>query len=1727
MDTETAESVQEHLGDDVQVCNTIKSGFCTKNSSDPCVFCGSVVHLSENCVSSVSKMRKVAKAKDLCFLCLSSNFNVFHECECNSLCVNQCCKLKPPHSSVLCKLPAPPTLTCVLISSGFDVVNSFNRLSTMLLWFEDPVSRRLVVLRCMLDTGASHSYILSRSARFLNLTCLGKVRASISSFGKVEVKDCRVVLSSIFGKSSSSETSKRLTFLEVDRLCHPETSKELSTLQRDVISEKGVVLADPEAAISGSLPIDVVIGQDFYYSLVDGGNLVLPDGLRLVHTVYDTFMLAGGVGYSCQKSLESSCNPIASTTTTLNSDEEHVSLDDFTRLDILGISSEEEVHPVLEYYNKTTKVKDGRVEVCLPKKGPQIKKLCPLFSMSFSRTLAGYRRMKRKEDPSEFDKYSGVMKEYLEKGILEKVKCLGSVQEVQQSLARDPAVYDRVCVTNEDTPVHYLPHHPVYKASTGKLRVVYDGKARPYKGAYSLNDSLETGPNLMNSIMYVMMRFRKGKFAAKADIEKAYLMVSICQEDRDLLRIIWIVDGQVWVYRFTRLPFGLSCASFLLAATMLKALDDLSMEKELRDCILSSFYVDDSMFSERSLQALLERKKICVESFDGVGMVLREWTSNDPEARALFSEEEGRELPEVETALGLRWNVVADTISINDQRLLPLIGKKPATKRGLWRFINKLYDPLGLICPYTIQAKHLSREVCKKVKGWDSHLPTALAEKVSRWTEDFVHLKDIVLPRCIEVDQPVWRKLVGFCDASSTGIAALVYLVSSDGSRTISHLVKGNTHIPKEHLKSNIPRLELIGAVMLSNLMVSVRKAYPEISAVDIHYFTDSADVLFWICSGASHSDVFTSNRISDIRKVTDPEHWKHVTSAKNPADVPSRGCSLVKLKSMPLYWNGPDFIREGMVDEDSTVSGYNKAYVQEKPYTELTTRVNIASNTSMPVDSTCNTGSVIDVPNCTISSVIDVSRFGTYNKLIKTSSFVLKFINKLDCLRSARLSKPILCKNINKKSQSSACFRRRAELMWVQSTQQAHFPQLFLLAKNQKAKVDPSSKSLFFEHNVALDQAMGILCCTTRMRDSCLPIESVYPMLLPHRSVFTDLLVRHMHERVGHMGVPQTLSHLRSEFWVLQGRRAVQKVLRRCNPCRRVEGKCFPLPPHPPLPDFRTQRARAFSSVGLDFMGPLKILEDGELLKVYVLLLTCASTRAVHLEAVKSLAINDFMLAMDRFFAAKGVPDHIESDNAGTFVRTNRELKSLFKNKQVEEYFEQKRINWNFYTSRSPHMGGFIEKLNDIFKRICAKTFGKAKLNFEQFRTMIAYAGAVMNDRPLTYVYSNNNSEGQSLSPSMLTLGYSLLEPPHLRMSHKKDAIAKKYGEQFVLLEQVKNLFWEKWSSEYLSELFEKHVKAKRPRPGFPVPKIGDVCLLKNENLPRRKWGLCRVLGFKTPKRDGYIRECRVQRLTKGGKIKILKRSPQFLVPLEIEPHYIDDDPLVKAFTGQEPGSAPADSEQSVVLSKMSNASPEEGGSELPESHVSSSSVPSDGLSVDSGNLSGSHVSSGPVQSPAISDVFGADPEEGLPLGLSSSVSKVVDTAPGLRRSKRVLDKVGGKISGFEVSDVRCPISGGFLGKTVKLVAQPRRSKRLLSGALSKSSGGSLGKVLRSKRLGIKGVSAKPKVLSKLAVPGTTGITKRHKKAGCSAGTNLVSVSSRCLRPRSKTLGLVINPNL
>ena len=85
-----------------------------------------------------------------------------------------------------------------------------------------------------------------------------------------------------------------------------------------------------------------------------------------------------------------------------------------------------------------------------------------------------------------------------------------------------------------------------------------------------------------------------------------------------------------------------------------------------------------------------------------------------------------------------------------------------------------------------------------------------------------------------------------------------------------------------------------------------------------------------------------------------------------------------------------------------------------------------------------------------------------------------------------------------------------------------------------------------------------GILRCSGRTQYSSLPYDSKFPMLLPNGHYSTNLIIAKSHEEVWYNKVQETLTLLRSLFWVIKGRKGCERNCFKCVLCKRMEGKYY-----------------------------------------------------------------------------------------------------------------------------------------------------------------------------------------------------------------------------------------------------------------------------------------------------------------------------------------------------------------------------------------------------------------------------------------------------------------------------------------------------------------------------------------------------------------------------------------
>ena len=177
-------------------------------------------------------------------------------------------------------------------------------------------------------------------------------------------------------------------------------------------------------------------------------------------------------------------------------------------------------------------------------------------------------------------------------------------------------------LASEDTLpgcINYLSHHGVYHPKKpDKLRVVFDCSAR-FKGS-SLNDHLLSGPDLTNSLLGVLCRFRRHPVAIMCDVEKMFHRFHVCPEDRDYLRFLWWEGGDInkepLDYRMNVHLFGASsspgCANFGLKHLARVHEQEYPLAASF---LCQDFYVDDGVTSvestETAIELVNEARKLC------------------------------------------------------------------------------------------------------------------------------------------------------------------------------------------------------------------------------------------------------------------------------------------------------------------------------------------------------------------------------------------------------------------------------------------------------------------------------------------------------------------------------------------------------------------------------------------------------------------------------------------------------------------------------------------------------------------------------------------------------------------------------------------------------------------------------------------------------------------------------------------------------------------------------------------------------------------------------------------------------------------------------------------------------------------------------------------------------------------------------------------------------------
>ena len=320
--------------------------------------------------------------------------------------------------------------------------------------------------------------------------------------------------------------------------------------------------------------------------------------------------------------------------------------------------------------------------------------------------------------------------------------------------------------------------------------------------------------------------------------------------------------------------------------------------------------MDDLLTGDQTVKKAQEIKNTATEIFGKAYFQLHKWNSNARELEAsvevdnkggvTYAKEQLGVKPEDCGLLGMKWNKDADTIAVS----IPQETTDP-TKRGILGKVAKVYDPLGLAAPLTLEGKLLYRDACQQKKAWDAELPQDLVKRWKKWEMNLP--EKVEVPRSlVPAREPIQAiALHAFGDASAQGVAAAVYAVVEQETGVKQGLVAAKARLAKQGL--SIPRLELVAGHMAVNLLTNVHDALTGFPVHSLNAWLDSTVALHWI-KGSGEYKQFVGNR---VRKIKEKESvvWRHVPTHENPADLGSRGGPVNEEKL--LWWEGPTWLKD------------------------------------------------------------------------------------------------------------------------------------------------------------------------------------------------------------------------------------------------------------------------------------------------------------------------------------------------------------------------------------------------------------------------------------------------------------------------------------------------------------------------------------------------------------------------------------------------------------------------------------------------------------------------------------------------------------------------------------------------------------------------------------------------------------------------------------------------
>ena len=1098
------------------------------------------------------------------------------------------------------------------------------------------------------------------------------------------------------------------------------------------------------------------------------------------------------------------------------------------------------------------------------------------------------RRLLKTGNKEAFDKQFA---DYVKRGVLVEV----SVQEIQTR-------------KNQGKPIHFISMHGVENPGSAStpLRLVTNSALKNCSTGPSINDMWTKGPNSLNSLYQVLIRFRCYREAIVWDLSKAYWSIGTTEEEKFTRLVTWkLSEEPEWkIYGFSCVAFGDLPASVLLELAKEKAADlgeDVDHDTALK--VNRDSYVDDNLSGGTLAEVKLMKGELSRSENGGFiynGTVSRILSKVGMTPKVIVTS--GEECQEAidklgEKILGHIWKPREDLIVFRlvvnlyhkhrgiktGPDITPgdveTLDKECLTKRKVLSLLASFYDPMGLLCAYLITLKIGMRELCsyevtadtpenEKCKlDWDDQLPAGLEKKWKNLIKELVLAEEIIFARGTKPERAVGRpELIGLWDGSMEAYSALIYirwridddppsakhegsgLVNQAGPCTKTTSWSASLLTAKARVSPlkgiSAVRSELCGAVMVARLMSTVIKAIPEQPA-RVTILGDSEATIAALDSRTASLGQYFGNRTAEIWENVNS--WGQMLENNQMTEMEEvEGITLVdKFYHIPGKINIADIAtRTGVKLEDI---GPDSEWQKGSGYV-------YTPRDGWPVSREFRGEVPQDEKRAKFYSQFAAAKIANLSKLDE----IMNYSEDLTKVRGivARYLRALCHTNQKRLKMSDQDIRKIMSEPDDEDYRKAdHAMRIVAMVDTGKMLKKINHRKLGPEFHD------GILWATGRLGGTMQQILGTPRLaILSPESRLAKLIMISSH-RQDHRSTPgDALFRSRRHAWIIKGKALAKRVVQECAWCKvmaRVpqKQKMGMLPP-----EKLEVPCTAFTHICLDMCGPYLVqdmVKKRTQMKVWPILFCCLSTGALHIELAPRQDTEAFLLTWEAFKAARGIPKTVYSDkgsNLTSAANYTQGVKDSFEFEEVQKLTAASGTKWKFAPSGAQWRDGLSESRVKMLKSTLKHLFSGGNLSFYEFLILLHRAANIINDRPLG-VHHQNGEEGElvPITPN------GLIKPGNVgnvtEDFTKYEDYKGKYVVRMKFLDVQFGLWWKRWFNQVFDSLLPIHHWLDRKKNLSP----GDVVLVKYEaKYGKPSYRLAKILVTKKDS-DGLVRTVRV----------------------------------------------------------------------------------------------------------------------------------------------------------------------------------------------------------------------------------------------------------------------------